>query len=93
MTETIAYDALISVVKACREAGVSELEWNGVKLKFGAEPLVNVPIGTEDLQAEEAGHDQVESRIKEDELARLKLEDPLAYEEYMMSDMEKNSDA
>ena len=85
--------AIIELIKACRDNGVRQFEHAGLKLSFDAQlqevrttivdPMMHAdPIAMKD-QLERA-----ELQAKEEELERLRLEDPLAYEELVHRDLD-----
>ncbi|MFA9263201.1 MAG: hypothetical protein ACEQSB_07770 [Undibacterium sp.] len=81
-------ESVCRILKTCHESGVSELTFAGLKVKFGVpataseEMLAPVsPVVAHEIEAEAIA--QAESRIREDQLANLPLENPLAFEELL----------
>lgn len=84
---------IIKIISACRKFEVSELELEGLKLKFGeSKPRITIKDlpSLPELSPEVAKRErkkeleQMEDDAQVEALEQLKLEDPLAYEQKMV---------
>lgn len=81
-------DDVIRLIEAAKAAGVSELEAGGVKLKFGPTEVKKVapPIIEQDPEEAAKTLAEHELQLKQDQLERLRLEDPYEYEQLIHQD-------
>jgi hypothetical protein len=94
-----------AILKACRQNRVVRFEWRGLELMLEVAPGEDVPVwpkvrGGNSVKAqkaveaeEERGLKQKELRLREDQLDQLAIEDPMAYERFMLEDAEKADSA
>jgi hypothetical protein len=81
-------DGICRILKVCHDSGVTELTFAGLKVKFHLDKIVTeemvTPASPEVVRTFEAeAIAQAETKIRNDQLANLPLEDPLKFEELL----------
>lgn len=82
---------IVKIIKACKESGISTLEYMGLVLKFGETPTVQDVAWSPSLpntmnlvdNSDVLTHNEKEEEEEDDEL--LKLSDPLMWEQGQMN--------
>lgn len=99
-------DSLVDIIKACKEAGVLKLQYGEIEITFGdaiprvdstqvfeayapEDDRVNSKSDQTTKPGREVTQEQVEA-VKQDYLAQLLIDDPVAYEKLQNSDVSEN---
>lgn len=71
------------LIKLAKKHGIKHLKVGDIEFEFGDEPTKGAPRGRH-VAAELSPQD--EQRLKEEQMANMLIESPLAYEELLMKD-------
>lgn len=83
MTENLSVKEVVEIITACRKQGVLALSFRGLKFRLGevSGGGFKRKAPRPDPETEKRRIAGMESRLKEDELAELRLRDPFEYEQ------------
>jgi hypothetical protein len=83
---------LCAVIQACKQAGVKEIKWKGVEIKFGGleiwpdEELQNLPVASDGTSADSKLTDATKQAQQEVDKEMLIVTDPYAWEQGEVTD-------